>query len=330
MLLVITNKEDYTADHVILELHERGIPFARFNTEDFPQQVFIRWRFDGADVTGHIRWDSRKVALEEIDVVWLRRPKPPEPSGKLPVRGRDFAMRESAAALAGVWRSLKCRWVNHPDHLARARYKLRQLQVAANLGFRIPRTLVTNDPNELPAFFEENEGQVVAKTIRSPFVAREAQSGIIYTEELTREHLKSRDLIQFSPVIFQEHVRKKMDIRITVIGDHVFATEIHSQQILESRVDWRRGDTESIPHRVHELPPDIIERIRNFLSYYGLAFAAIDMVQDVEGEYVFLEVNPNGQWAWIEGITHQPMRKAMVDLLTGSGPEWEGKLRGDS
>lgn len=117
-----------------------------------------------------------------------------------------------------------------------------------------------------------------------------------------------------APVIFQEKIDKKCDIRVTVIGQQIFAAEImasHSKFIL----DWRASEIEKLEYRVHKLPGTIEAKCLSLVKELGLTFGAIDLALTDKGDYFFFEINPNGQWAWIEPKTQLPLTGTLVDLL---------------
>ncbi len=117
------------------------------------------------------------------------------------------------------------------------------------------------------------------------------------------------------PVIVQEQIPWRVELRVTVVGDQIFACEIHSQISNHARLDWRRYDTGATPHLVHELPGEIADRCVALTHRLGLRYGAVDLILTPDGRYVFLEINPNGQWLWIENLTGLPISQAVCDLL---------------
>lgn len=120
--------------------------------------------------------------------------------------------------------------------------------------------------------------------------------------------------IKYAPSLFQEYVPKDVELRITIVGNEVFAAEIHSQQKEAARHDWRR-DALALEHREHQLPDNVRLKCVNLAKAFNLEFGAIDMILTPDGRYVFLEINPNGQWAWIEEFTGLPISEALIELL---------------
>jgi glutathione synthase/RimK-type ligase-like ATP-grasp enzyme len=123
------------------------------------------------------------------------------------------------------------------------------------------------------------------------------------------------EAIRFGPVIVQEYVAKRVELRVTVVGRAVFAAEIHSQESNHARFDWRRYDLGSTRHEVHRLPAVVADRCVEIVGRLGLRYGAIDLILTPDGRYVFLEVNPTGQWLWIEKATGLPIGDALCDLL---------------
>jgi glutathione synthase/RimK-type ligase-like ATP-grasp enzyme len=119
-----------------------------------------------------------------------------------------------------------------------------------------------------------------------------------------------------SELSVQEYVPKKVELRVTVIGSKTFAVEIHSQEHMDSKHDWRRGDPLQLRHKLVSLPSDVEAHCIELVSTMGLAFSAIDLIRTPEDKYIFLEINPNGQWAWIQQVLPEvPLRETLADLL---------------
>jgi len=315
MILVVTNKEDYTADFAILEMQRRGISYIRFNTEDFPQAITVSARFGNTGMRGHFSTPKGKVQFDEIESVWFRRPVLPVPSPEIEEpTAREFCAIESLSCLEGIWKSLDCFWVSRPDSIRAAESKLLQLAVAAELGFSVPRTLVTCDPEEARLFLESID-KVVYKPMRQGRLSFADRTALVFTNVVTDKLVGELDRVKYAACLFQEYVPKTLEIRVTAFGPQVFATEIHSQSDERAIDDWRRAETLALPHRPHALPVEVETRCVRLLQVLDLAFGAIDMILTPEDEYVFLEINPNGQWAWIEQLTGVPMTQSLVDLL---------------
>jgi glutathione synthase/RimK-type ligase-like ATP-grasp enzyme len=211
---------------------------------------------------------------------------------------------------------MECRWVPaYPRVIHRAQLKAAQLRIAGALGFELPPTLFTNSPEEFLEFYRQHNGNIVSKLAGFSFFDTVGDTFTRYTEVVSQRDVSYARSVQYCPVIFQAYVPKRVELRITVVGRQVFAAEIHSQATNHTRHDWRRYDLYQTPHAVHELPHEVAEMCVRLVEQLGLCYGAIDMVLTPDGRYVFLEINPNGQYLWIEGLTGLPISDAICDLL---------------
>jgi glutathione synthase/RimK-type ligase-like ATP-grasp enzyme len=311
VLLIVTNREDRTADWLIVELHRRDAPFVRFNTEDYPGSTALRW----SPHASVLKLRAHDVALDEVTSVWYRRPVPPPPDLTIDTARARWAQTEAREALEGVWRTLDARWVNHPDRNIAASSKPAQLSAAERLGFRVPETLMTNDADAARRFVERQPSGAVVKPLLSGRLTVDGEEKLFFTTRLMPGQQVPWDRLGREPYLFQAFVDKRADIRVTVIGDQAHAVAIDSQQHPDTRTDFRRTDPTRLPHQPIELPADVRDRCVELVHSFGCLFGAIDLAETADG-YWFFENNPSGQWAWIEQITGLPLRRRLADLLT--------------
>lgn len=315
-VLIVSTKYDPHVDFLIPRLTERHIPFVRFNTEDFPLRSRLTVSFDenGCHRESLSLPNSPDTTGEDIISVWYRRPAPFEFPEEFALAVRMFAEEETRDTMRGLWELLDCLWVNHPENIRRANSKLHQLNIAHQIGLEIPKTIVTNDPDEARKFIRSCPGDVIAKPLSRGLVNEHEQPMAFYTSVVSPEQAKQINHVQYAPSFFQEYVPKDVELRITVVGDNAFTAEIHSQQRDDTRHDWRRNAL-ALEHKEHQLPVEIQAKCLALTIKLELQFGAIDMILTPDGRYVFLEINPNGQWAWIEELTGLPISEALIGLL---------------
>ena len=317
MILLITNQEDLTCDYIVLELNRQGLPFYRLNTETIAREVLFSDRLQ--ENTGEIYFKETHLKLSEIQGIYYRRPKEPILPASISDAGIwDYAQSEWKALLENWYATLPDVWLNHPFAIRSSECKLLQLQKAKALGFTLPDTLVSNDPGKIYNFIKNCTGEVVAKPLKTALMKRDGEAHVIFTSRLDKKNLPESGSLSLVPVIFQQEVPKSSDIRVTVVGNRVFTVSIDSQCNQETQVDWRRGENIELRHEVHELPETLRNQCIALVHKLNLRFGAIDLVLDTKGDYYFLEINPNGQWAWIESQTGLPISQAIVDELKGS------------
>lgn len=329
-VVVLTELCDPTADLVIEELHRRDVPVVRFDAADFPQTVVLSAGLDQAGLYGTITTPSRIVDLTETRSLYYRRPRGFDFSHHEPDAAR-FATAQARFGLGGVIANLPgCRYVNHPHSISDAEYKPTQLVVAAKLGMTVPRTAITNDPTFAREFLSEC-GRIVYKPLYSTPYQVEGEQRAVWVREVRPLELadavdptdsaRSVGSISGTAHLFQERVDKVADLRITVVGDALFCVRIDIEQHEtswtgsgEQLLDWRY-DYDRLTYSVIDPPAEVTDQVAAYLKFFGLAFGCFDFALTRDDEPVFLECNPNGQWAWLEEPTGLPMTDAFADLL---------------
>lgn len=314
-VLIISQDVDPHVDVMMPYLEDRRARPFRFHPQDLQHCLNLeicpggapegwRWRLDGPH-------DS--ISDREVGSVWNRRTlfrQDPALSGQ----EAQFAEMETREVILGLYRMTDACWINHPDAVRRAESKALQLQVAGELGMALPRTLITNNGARAREFFDSCAGEVVFKIHIQGRLGAEDSLGI-YTNRVTREQLQDDETIRRVPCLFQEHLIKVSDIRVTVIGGRVFAVEIRSQDDPRGIVDWRRGDITRMRHREYKLPAGLEQKCLAMLQRFGLSYGAVDFVLSPGGDHYFLEINPSGQFSWVEGLTRLPLFESLADLL---------------
>lgn len=311
MILIATNKRDITVDLIVLELQRRNIRFFRLNTEDVER---LSWTMPNGDARAMVIDDGESLfSLSDVTGAYYRRPLPPAVRTDLAVGIAEYVSAEWAALLRSLWNALDERWLNSPYAIQRAEDKPRQIVIARSRGLKVPETLITNDYQAAHSFI--STGSIIGKPLRRGLIEEPQGPGrVMFTSRVSCQDLDP-DTIDQAPVIFQHEIRKRADLRVTVVDDQVFAATILSQEHVETEVDWRRGGRLDITHRAFDLPVDIARACIEVTQDLGLRYAAIDLIEDQEGAFWFLEANPNGQWGWIEVRTGLPIASALVDAL---------------
>lgn len=313
-VLIITNDHDEHADAVVAELHKRSIPVFRFHPEDFPRACSVSIEIEDGRIRGELRNEHHQVAFDDICAAWYRRSRNlyQGPISRTSEKLDDYVKTQSTATVVALCASLQTLWVSHPFALRRGEVKATQLAEASKAGLNIPRTLISNDPAHATGFVDAlGDTECAIKPLLAVGVTDEHGYRLPLTTTLPKGH--SLESVALAPTMFQPYVEKAFELRCVVMGDKIFAAKLDSQADENSRVDWRGGDPE---HEIFELPEHVQASLRRLMSSFGLNFASLDMIVTPDGEFVFLELNPNGQWLWLEYELGLPLVTTMADLLT--------------
>jgi glutathione synthase/RimK-type ligase-like ATP-grasp enzyme len=310
--LLLTDTFEPTADLLVAEMRRRGVPCVRWNLDRFPVGSSLTYRISNQGFRTEIESDGRRIDLDRVGSIWCRGVQALGFPSDLAAADRRFAEAESERVLTALYTVADVLWINHPHCHIRANSKPAQLAVARALGFDIPATVVTNDPDEVRAFIAQSRGEMIYKALTQSLDTEPGKS--LFTSLMTKQALSEIDLIRITPGVFQELVSKAYELRVTVVGPHVFAVRIDSQSRVASKIDWRRLPFEA--DAAVDLSSETESKIHAFMKTFGLVYGAFDFIVTPDGRHVFLEVNPAGQYMWIESKLGLPITAALADALS--------------
>jgi glutathione synthase/RimK-type ligase-like ATP-grasp enzyme len=315
MLLVLTTEGDETADYLCERISAtRTTETIRINTDTCASILSI-----GYDRAGPaIRRDKQFVRPEDITAVWFRRPGTIEITASDDPAENDHIAAEWAEALEGFLAHVpREKWINHPAANALASHKLEQLTRAAGLGISIPATLVTQDPDELVRFAGSFEKGLIVKPLSSGCVFRGEENGLIYTSQVSTADLSNALLVTKCPSFFQERIDKGVDVRACVVDGLVKATAISPRDGVSLPLDIRRNNMLGMDYKEVDLPVDLESSLVTLVRSYNLRYAAIDLALTKTGAWIFFELNPNGQWAWLDLVGGQHVGDLLLLAFVG-------------
>jgi len=306
MILIVSFHDN---PHVQAVLQHVRRPVTVFDVADFPSRASLEVSFgNGADRLRLVADGRGEIAIEDVGAVWYRRERPLELDPALTdPTSRLFAWSESTEALTGVWHALDCFWMNPPAADEAGQRKVRQLQLARRAGLSVPDTLITNDPSAALAFAAERlERGVIRKAFRN--IAEAPRS----TALVTSGDLSRIGDVRYAPVTFQQFVPAVLDLRVIVVEDEIFAAAIRSEP--EYRTDYRPGigSAEFFPYT---MPDDVASALQVLHRRLGLVYGASDFRVTPDGQHVFLEVNPAGEYLFASERTGQPVPQAIAACL---------------
>ncbi len=317
VVLLITHSGDFfTIDRVAEALLKKGVKPLRLDTDRFPETVQITAHFDKSKSYHTLEYGTHSISTEQVQAVWTRRIWEPQLSKELAPQFQQACVKESLATLDGFWDSLReAHWVDDLERINAAHNKLRQLRVASEVGFAIPKTLVTNKADSAREFFQQVNGKMVSKLLTALSRTMESTSFFLYTNTVKEEDLLDAESLRYCPMVFQEQIPKQSELRVVYVNGNVFVGALDAAVYGASKVDWRRPGVEVGSWQHHELPDEVVRRLKAFMGKFGLLFGALDFILTPSGEYVFLEVNPIGEWGMLERDLDLPIASAIADAL---------------
>ncbi|MCA1220056.1 MvdC/MvdD family ATP grasp protein [Streptomyces sp. 8L] len=293
---LVTQDDNGPADRIVLELNKLDVPVLRFDLQDFPHHVRLNAVFDGTAWTGTLNNRGRTVTLEDIGAVLWWHPGTPRISvDGLSEAETAWLQRESAAGLVGVLDALDCLHVNHPAATRAAQLKAEVLAQAARCGLHVPATWIGNDPVGANGFISATHSGTVCKSLVSPTLNENSTHGqTFYTSRVEAVD----DSIALSAHQLQREITKDHEVRLVVVGTDMYAARIDAHSPAAQK-DFR-SDYESLTYRHTCIPETVRKGISALLGHYGLLFAAIDLLVDTTGRWWLIDLNPAGQYDWLQ------------------------------
>ncbi|WP_425415404.1 MvdC/MvdD family ATP grasp protein [Pseudonocardia acaciae] len=312
---MLAGEMDRTADSVILALADLRVPVVRVDLSWFPQRMSLDAEFDSGRWHGSLRTEHHQVELDDVRSVWVRTPATFEMPTGLSSAEAAFAKREAKLGFGGVLMSLPdVLWVNRPDLAATAVYRPLQWMAASRYGLRVPRTWVGNDPKAVARFAGTAPSGVVLKPLSANLIWEDGTYKVGWTRRLISEDLADLRGIDVTCHLIQDWAPKSYECRVVFVGAEVFAFAIHAGSP-ESYVDWR-SDYQALRCEPIELPERVTAGLRGVMADLGLVYGAFDLVVDPDGETIwFLEINPGGQYGFLEAATGEPISDSLARLL---------------
>lgn len=321
MILLLSVQKDIHLDPVVERLRDRGHAFVRLNTDDLATtwKICCSDRSDGAEHTFTNLRNGKSFSWADLTAVWYRRPNlPVDLPNRLHDDFKDFAAFEIFSLIRYLLTTIdnnNITLVSSPRSISCANSRFFQTQAARAAGFSIPDTVVANCPQEIRKFAQEHASDWFAiKRISSHSKLEGTQA--FFTARISRaDLLRKAEQVSLCPTLVQEYVDKLCEYRVTVIGDRVFVCRLYSQETPTASIDWRQANPDLVRHEI-VTDPYLEAKALRVVRHLGLRFGAIDLIERRNGDVVFLEINPNGQWLWLEEITGAKMSDSMADLLS--------------
>lgn len=313
ILLLSHSKDFYNIDRVAAALAQQGVPHFRLNTDRFPESIYISHQLDASGTKTVVQTEDGRFNTQDIGAVWPRKIWSPIIQAPMEEKYRVASIREAVAVRKALFQMLaEVPWIDPLPAMTRASDKFLQLRCAQQAGLRLPQTLISNDADAVRVFYDGLGGEMVCKLHTALTGGMQASAFSFYTTKIAPEDMEAMDMLSVCPMIFQEFIPKRYELRIAYIDGQCFTGKIEAAAEV---TDWRIPEAAVSPWKAYKLPEAVVQQLQAFMQNIGLSFGAIDMIRHADGSYVFLEVNPSGEWGMLEKELDYPIAQAIADGL---------------
>jgi glutathione synthase/RimK-type ligase-like ATP-grasp enzyme len=296
-ILIITCSYDKTIDYII-EKNKYRANFFRFNVD-----LFADYGITISNSYWEISYRNNTINSNTTLSIYYRKPTFPDTSDFAP-EYRRIINSDILAIIDGLANSFSGVVLTKPYLLRQAENKIFQLIYAKSHSILMPKSFIGNNDH-----WKCINDQRIIKPISVGKI--ETSSGIAIIQTNLMHENDSYDSPELTPVYIQEYIKKSFEVRITVVDDDFFAVKIVS----DNMIDWRAGNNNQ--YEIIDIPIEIKKCIKMMMKDFQLRFGAIDYIVDVDGKWYFLEINPNGQWQWLECILGLSISDSIMNMLLG-------------
>lgn len=282
----------------------------RLNRDHFPEYE-INYTLQGDTLRINMGDTWYELSAQHVDSVYFRAPVFYRTTGKAYSLEEQLKRSQWSSFIRNMIVFDKAQWINYPPSVYQSENKLYQLKIAKECGMAVPETYIGNVlPNNIIP-----EKIYIVKSLDTALFYNNGKEMFTYSTMISGQELLEADL-KLAPIILQEYLESKTDLRVTVVGDQIFPVAImkHGKSITG---DWRKTSKDDLEYIPIELPWGVTSQIIALMKKLNLTFGGIDLAL-VGGTYYFIEVNPTGEWGWLASVVNLPIDKAIVKCMTGA------------
>ena len=306
--LSISSTLDFSTDLVCCEFERRGLNYLRLNRDQFLQyQIEYNLQDDAMEIS--FDSDTFSVDASTLKSVFFRAPVFLRNTNKQHSLNDQVYRSQWSSFIRNMIVFTNALWMNHPVSTYRAENKLYQLKLAKEYGLTTPVTWVANHASS----HIKPKANYIIKSIDTALFHDSQQEYFTYSTQMSGQELIESEL-RLAPVIIQEFLSNKTDIRATIVDNAIFAAAITTEgRSIEG--DWRKTNKDKLTYTPIELPQQICNQLLKLMHALSLSFGGVDLAL-VGGQYYFIEVNPTGEWGWLSTNSIFPIEKEIVDALS--------------
>ncbi|MDP2574536.1 hypothetical protein Q8W40_20250 [Vibrio penaeicida] len=322
VLIITHSKDNQSIDTVSELLKQAGVVPVRFNTDLFPTKVQIATHQNNKGNESTLITENGDVVKgDEILAVWYRRFYPAKGlPADMDMQLKQPSAEESKRTILGYLDSLECYKLDDYWDIRHASNKEYQLMLARKVGLNLPNTLTSNSPEAVRDFFADNNGKIITKMQTAFSVWNDDVEQVVFTNKVEEEHLEKLEELNLCPMVFQEHVIKDVELRATVVGNQVYCASIDPDIMKGMETDWRKRGVYTLDKwQPFELPQEEADKLIRLATELKLNYGAADLILTPDGQYKFLEINPCGEFYWMDIYQKLGICEAIAQNLVSGG-----------
>ena len=314
-ILLFSNVNDINSNVLGIYLLKNDITYIRINQDDFSNNFKTVLSISNNDSSSKFQISGDEFSAENVPLIFLRDFNLQNHLFSMDGFVNKFISEEWNNFLITLNRKLSCPWINSLESSNISADRFRVFQLATQSGFKIPDTIITNDGIEVKKFYIKHDKQIVVKVISHHNFNSQGRTYSIYTHHFTDEDLPLLEFLRFSPCIFQKRINHKKEVRVTITGSDIFATELDLTDKYTVVTDIHRLGVDNLKKKAISLSNEYEKKCINLISSLGLVYGTIDLLVGLDNQYYFLEVNSSGDWYWIEKETAQPITQSIINTI---------------
>ncbi len=322
VLIITHSKDNPSIDTVSEHIRTLGAVPIRFNTDLFPTEVQIAsHQLNSGNHSVLITETGEVVKSSEIMAVWYRRFYPAKGLPiDMDIQLKQPSIEESKRTILGFLDSLQCFKLDDYWDVKHASNKEYQLMLARKVGLDLPNTLTSNSPDAVRQFFTDNKSKIITKMQTAFSIWNEDIEQVVFTNKIKEEHLDKLEELNLCPMVFQEHIEKEVELRATVVGNQVFCASIDPEIMKGMETDWRKRGMYTLDKwQPYDLPKEEADKVVELAKALNLNYGAADIILTPDGSYKFLEINPCGEFYWMDVYQKLGICEAIARNLVSGG-----------
>lgn len=312
-VLILTRKLDIESDLLGIQLLKNGIEYVKITEEDIPLKLGIEF-IPGNKNKYLLKLGKKSINCKDIKLVLFR---------YFDLKFLEYYTGVYQLYYQQQWYQvfnylqtvLKCTWINCPQKTFEAENRLYQLIMAHELGFNIPESCITNLSESAESFLRNHPDETIVKVLHHHEITFKQLSHRFLTNTLNSKMIPQFNQLKYAPVILQEKITNQEELRVTIIGNKIFPVSLSTTKDKMDYSDLHKIQEKDLRFQHLDIDKKMRKMCMKMNHVMGLMVSSLDFIVDTEGAIYFLEINPIGDWNWLEKHLKLSITESLVALV---------------